>query len=95
MPSSKLVFSSEGLGAIVPLEGACLLGLFGLALAKCVRAEADGNSGTVSTTSEDSPFNDDVFGVEVTKLEDVFNRSGAPEEAASSSTTDFGRNFRP
>ena len=55
MPSSKLE-SSLGLDITVPLVGACFFGLFGLALPKCVKAEAEGNSGTVSTISEATPL---------------------------------------
>ena len=72
MPSSKLE-SSFGLDITVPLVGACFLGLFGLALPKWVKAEAEGNSGTVSTISEVAPLKpaaciEDgvlIFGVEV------------------------------
>ncbi len=65
MPSSKLE-SSLSLVTTVPRVGACFFGLLGRALPRCVKAEAEGSSGTVSTTSEEmEPFKLDVLGVEV------------------------------
>ena len=85
MPSSTLESWSlpTGLETTAPRVGACFLGLLGRALPKCVKAVLDGNSGTVSTISDELLEAPLALGV-------LVKRSGE-----SSTTVMLGRIFRP